>query len=147
MKHLYLTALLGGLFIGLLPSWVVSRLAEAFPSLKPEELQIVSDFFSQGIGPVQITFFVIIVFLVPPIEEAIFRGGFWKLFAWKLSPYWVWILTSLLFAAVHMEPLHIIGLLPFSFFAGWLRLKSGVLGPSIVAHITNNAVGCALMML
>jgi len=147
MKRPYLTALLGGLSIGLIPSWVVSWLTELIPSLKPEELQIVSDFFSQGIGPLQIIFFMIIVFLVPPAEEAIFRGALWKLFEWKLSPYWTWILISLLFAAVHMEPLHIIGLLPFSFFVGWLRYKTGYIGPSILAHIANNATGCLLMTL
>ena len=90
---------------------------------------------------------MIIVFLVPPIEEAIFRGGLWKLSEWKLSPYWTWILTSLLFAAVHMEPLHVIGLLPFSFFAGWLRLKTNEIGPSTVAHMANNTTGCLLMIL
>ena len=146
-KHPYLTALLGGLTISLFPAWFVSRAAEIFPSVKPEELEIVSNFFSGGIGPLQITFFMLIVFIIPPIEELIFRGWVWKLFEWKLSPYWTWIFVSLLFAAVHAEPLHILGLIPFSFFLGWLRMKTGNINASVLAHMANNTVGCLLMMM
>ena len=145
-KHPYLTAFIGGLTISLFPAWFVSLAAATFPSLKPEELDIVSSFFSDGIGPLQIAFFMLIVFIVPPIEELVFRGWAWKLFEWKLSPYWTWILVSLLFAAVHMEPLHILGLIPFSFFLGWLRMKTGNINASVLAHMTNNVVGCLLMM-
>jgi hypothetical protein len=146
MKRPYLTALLGGLSISLVSSWVVSWLAELIPSLKPKELQIVSDFFSQGIGPIQIMFFTIVVFLIPPIEEAIFRGSLWSFFEWiNRSPKWTWICISVLFAVFHMEPLHVMGLLPLSFFLGWLRLKTGNIRASTVAHMANNTVGCLLM--
>lgn len=147
MKHPYLTALFGGACISLLPAWIVTLLVDLSPNLKPEELSDVSDFLSGPIGLVQILFFAIIIFVVPPLEELVFRGWLWKLFEWKLSPYWTWILISLIFAAVHLEPAHILGLLPFSFFAGWLRYKTGDIGPSTVAHITNNASACMLMVL
>jgi membrane protease YdiL (CAAX protease family) len=142
----YRTALVGGLLIGLIPAWLVSVLVSLFPALRPEELEVVAEFMSSGFGIVQLLFFMIIVFVIPPLEELVFRGWAWKLINWKLSPYWTWIVVSLLFAAIHMEPVHIIGLLPFSFFAGWLRYKTGELGPSIVAHMANNAVACLLMV-
>ena len=75
---------------------------------------------------------MITVLIVPPLEELVFRGWLWKLIGWKLSPYWTWTIVSIIFAVVHMEPVHVLGLLPFSFFVGWLRLKTGKLGPSIV---------------
>ena len=131
MKWPYLKAMAVGATIGIIPAWLVSFLAEAFPGLKPEELQIVSEFMANGIGPVQILFFLLIVL--------------WKLFEWKLPPFHTWIAVSVLFALVHLEPLHILGLLPFSFFVGWLRYRTNKLGPSIVAHMTNNAVACLLM--
>ena len=147
MKNPYLVAFVGGATISLLPAWLVAQIAARFPALAPQELEIVSEFFGSGIGIPQIIFFSIIVFLIPPIEEVIFRGGLWKLLEWKLSPNWTWILISVFFAATHMEPLHILGLLPLSFFLGWLRLKTNELGPSIVAHIMNNLVACVFMLL
>ena len=59
LKRPYLKALLGGLTIGIVPAWAVSFLAKAFPSLKPEELEIVSEFMANGIGPIQIIFFML----------------------------------------------------------------------------------------
>jgi membrane protease YdiL (CAAX protease family) len=87
------------------------------------------------------------VFVIPPIEEILFRGWLWKMCRWKINPYWTWIITSLVFAAVHAEPLHILGLLPLSFFLGWLRKETGGIEYSTIAHITNNAVACLLMII
>jgi len=147
MTRPYLKALVGGLTIGLFPAWFVSFVVEMFPSLKPEELQIVSDFMSNGIGLIQVLFFLLIVISIPLIEELVFRGLLWKLFEWKLTPFHTWITISILFALIHLEPLHILGLLPFSFFVGWLRYNTNQLGPSIIAHMANNAVACLLMAL
>jgi len=139
-------ALLGGLTISFVPTWLVSLLVNHVPALRPEELEIVSEFMSGGVGILQILFFMIIVFIIPPLEELVFRGWLWKLVSWKMTPYWTWIIISLVFAAIHMEPVHVLGLLPFSFFVGWLRYKTGELGPSIIAHMANNAAACLLMV-
>jgi hypothetical protein len=139
-------ALLGGLTISFVPTWLVSLLVNRVPALRPEELEIVSEFMSGGVGILQILFFMIIVFIMPPLEELVFRGWLWKLVSWKMTPYWTWIIISLVFAAIHMEPVHVLGLLPFSFFVGWLRYKTGELGPSIIAHMANNAAACLLMV-
>ena len=140
-------AVLGGATISLFPAWFVSLAADAFPSLRPEELEVVSEFFSSGIGPLQLIVMGIVIFVVPPMEELVFRGWAWKLCRWKMSPKWTCITTSVLFAAVHQEPLHILGLLPLSFFLGWLRLKTGNIEASTIAHMVNNAVGCLVMVL
>tara|TARA_R110002033_G_scaffold163484_1_gene200701 strand:- start:45 stop:503 length:459 start_codon:yes stop_codon:yes gene_type:complete len=147
VENPYKAATLGGALISLFPAWFVTQTARVFPSLRPEELEIVSEFFSTGIGPLQLILFAIVVFVVPPAEELVFRRWIWKLFNWKLTPYWTWIVVSVLFAAFHMEPLHIMGLLPFSFFLGWLRLKTGDINASVLAHMVNNAVGCLIMVI
>jgi|TARA_R110002020_G_scaffold262622_1_gene477076 membrane protease YdiL (CAAX protease family) len=148
VKNPYKAAILGGALISLFPAWFVTQAVRMFPSLKPEELQIVSDFFSSGIGPFQIMLFAIVVFIIPPVEELIFRSTMWRFFEWiTQSPKWTWICISVLFAVFHMEPLHIVGLLPLSFFLGWLRLKTGDIGASTVAHMANNAVGCLIMVI
>ena len=147
MKHPYLTALLGGATISLFPTWFVAQIASRFPTTAPEELKIVSEFFGDGIGPPQLLVFLIIVFFLPIIEEWLFRGIFWRWAKKVMSPTSTFVVISLLFAFVHWEPLHVLGLLPLSFFLGWLRLKTGRLGPSIIAHMLNNLVACLLMLL
>lgn len=149
MKQVYGVALLGGATVSLIPTWAVSVLAQKFPSIAPKELEVVSEFFGNGIGLTQMVVFAIIVFLLPQIEEWLFRGVLWNILENKVGvpDRFTWFTTSIIFAVVHLEPLHILGLLPLSFFLGWLRLKDGSIGPSMVAHMTNNAVACLLMVL
>lgn len=149
MTGQYKAALLGGASISLIPTWAVSALAQQFPSIAPKELEIVSEFFGGGIGFAQLLVFFIIVFLLPQVEEWLFRGVLWDILEKKIGVpgRLTWFTTSLIFAVVHLEPLHILGLLPLSFFLGWLRMKSGSIGPSVVAHMMNNAVACLLMVL
>tara|TARA_R110002124_G_scaffold171326_4_gene339014 strand:+ start:765 stop:1061 length:297 start_codon:yes stop_codon:yes gene_type:complete len=93
VENPYKAATLGGALISLFPAWFVTQMVRAFPSLQPEELEIVSEFFSTGIGPLQLILFAIVVFVVPPAEELVFRRWIWKLFNWKLTPYWTWIVV------------------------------------------------------
>ena len=147
MKRPYLTALLGGATISLLPTWLVAQIAARVPELAPQELEIVSGFFDKGFGAPQILVFFIIITILPLMEEWLFRGVLWRTISKIAPPNFTLIITSLIFAMAHWEVLHVLGLLPLSFFLGWLRLRTGELGPSIVAHTTNNLVACLLMFL
>jgi hypothetical protein len=91
---------------------------------------------------------VVIGIVVPIIEELVFRGLLWKIFSlFKAPDILAYVLTSLLFAVAHYEPLHILGVLPLSFFIGWLRLRSKSVFPGIAAHMSNNLVACAILLL
>ena len=147
MKRPYLTAFLGGATISLIPTWFVAQISARFPTTAPEELKIVSEFFGDGIGAPQLLVFLIIVGFLPILEEWLFRGVLWRWVNKVMSPSYTWIVVSLVFAAAHWAPLHVLGLLPLSLFLGWLRLKTGELGPSIIAHMTNNTAACLLMVL
>lgn len=91
--------------------------------------------------------------LAPLGEELVFRGllygwieGFWT-WAGGRSPslprHWgpivAWLVSSLLFAAAHYEPAHIILVLPLGLLFGWLRWHTHSLLPSLVAHMINNS--------
>ena len=147
MKRPYLTALLGGATISLLPTWLVTKIAHMIPELAPQELEIVSEFFGKGFGPPQMLVFLIIMIMLPILEEWLFRGVLWRWVSKVFSTKHTLVGTSLLFALAHWEPLHVLGLLPLSFFLGWLRMKTDKLGPSIVAHMANNTVACLIMLL
>tara|TARA_R100000008_G_C3547327_1_gene148312 strand:+ start:193 stop:570 length:378 start_codon:yes stop_codon:yes gene_type:complete len=124
----------------------VALTAAAFPALAPQELEIVSEFFGKGFGPPQMLVFFIIMTILPAVEELFFRGILWRWGLKVFSAKYTLVATSLLFALAHWEPLHVLGLLPLSFFLGWLKMKTGKLGPSIVAHMANNTVACLFML-
>jgi uncharacterized protein len=48
--------------------------------------------------------------------------------------------SSVLFAAAHVEPAHAILVLPLGLWFGWLRRHTGSLWPSLVAHMANNGL-------
>ena len=140
----YMNAFVIGAVIGIVPAWLMAQLVRIVPALRPEGLGVVSEFMSEGFGLEQIIFVLLVVLAVPALEELLFRKWIWLVLSWKISSYWTWIVVSILFALLHMEPIHIIGLLPLSFFVGWLRYKTGKVRYSIVAHMANNAMACLL---
>jgi membrane protease YdiL (CAAX protease family) len=108
---------------------------------------------SLGAISVAVTIPNILSYLVSPtIEEILFRGLFLKELA-SLMPHWCAnLVTSLLFAGIHLPYwlshgglsetviANTVGVLIFSLVAGWLYLRSTSLWPSVVAHIANNYV-------
>lgn len=86
--------------------------------------------------------------LISPVaEEFVFRKSLWGLLSKRLDDKQVLVSTSLIFAVVHIEAASVIGLLPISFFLGWLRLKSGGILAPVVSHCSYNIFGLSLMML
>ncbi len=85
--------------------------------------------------------------LAPLVEELIFRG---LLYGW-IEGRWGWvpafIVSSILFAAAHFEPAHILLVTPLGFLFGWLRHRSQSLLPSLVAHMVNNGFAVLSLML
>lgn len=83
---------------------------------------------------------VVMALLAPLAEETVFRG---LLYGW-LDARWgatvAWAISSLLFAAAHAEPAHIVLVLPLGLWFGFLRWRSGSLWPSLVAHVINNGM-------
>ncbi len=76
--------------------------------------------------------------LAPLVEELVFRG---LLYGW-LESRWnsglAWVVSSLVFAAAHWEPAHIVLVLPLGLLFGWLRRRTDSLVPSFCAHVANN---------
>ena len=81
--------------------------------------------------------------LAPLVEELVFRG---LLFGW-IAGRWggraAFLVSSLVFAAAHVEPAHAILVLPLGLLFGLLRWRTGSLWPSLVAHMANNGLAVA----
>ena len=106
---------------------------------------------------VSITLAGVLSFVVSPfLEELLFRGLLLHELA-ELLPRWVAnLLTSLLFAGIHLpfwlshggmsEAMltNTAGVFIFSLLAGWLYLDNSSIWPSTLAHIANNCVAALL---
>ena len=81
--------------------------------------------------------------LAPLVEEMVFRG---LLYGW-LAGLWgsttAWLVSSVCFAAAHLELAHVLLVLPLGLWLGWLRRRTHSLWPSLVAHMVNNSLAVA----
>jgi uncharacterized protein len=78
--------------------------------------------------------------LAPLVEELVFRGLLYGWLAGRWGTVVAWIVSSLAFAAAHVELAHIILVLPLGLWFGWLRRRTGSLWPSLVSHMVNNGL-------
>ena len=142
----YKLAVLGGVLIALAASAAMAEVQSWFPSLDSEGLEAINALLSAP----PLVLMVILFFLVivsPVLEELIFRKLFWWISSFMFSQVTTLFIISILFAAVHGSLFHAIGLLPISFFFGWLRMKTGSIKHCTVAHIANNAAASSLFFL
>ena len=136
---------MSGALISIVPAIIVSLLSSWFPATESENLALIRDIFSaQSYGFLQYFLIFNIIVVSPIIEEVIFRGVLWSFLKRYVNEKSVFIATSLIFAAVHIDFLHVVGLLPASFLFGWFRYKTGDLKASLLCHMNNNLVACLL---
>src|SRR5262245_416703 len=81
--------------------------------------------------------------LAPLVEETVFRGLLYGWIAGRWGSIAAWIISSLAFAAAHIELAHMILVLPLGLWFGWLRRRADSLWPSLVAHMVNNGIAVA----
>jgi membrane protease YdiL (CAAX protease family) len=85
--------------------------------------------------------------LAPVVEELMVRG---MLFGWLAGRWGGGVaagVSSLVFAAAHLEPAHVVLVLPLGLLFGWLRWRTGSLLPSMASHIVNNSFAVAASLL
>jgi len=84
------------------------------------------------------------VFLAPPVEEYVFRGGVFAALASRVSPLWAGVITTALFMAVHAPekiyyPAGFIDVGLMAAAAAWMRVRFGSIRPGILLHVLYNA--------
>ena len=135
-----LVSMLAGLVYTPASSWFVQFLTERFEALDLSHLELIAGFLCEGPVPERLLFAVVVLLIAPVGEELVFRGFLWSALEQGSSRWIAWILTSLLFALYHGDPLHILAVLPLGLILGWLRMVSGSIWPSIAVHFGNNAM-------
>ena len=73
-------------------------------------------------------------------EELLFRGYIQQRLTRSFRPLWGIVISSFLFAAFHMDWVHVLAVFPLGLFLGWATWRSGSLLPAMVGHFVNNFV-------
>lgn len=105
------------------------------------------DLIDRATDPVGVVLLVLIAGVgAPLIEELFFRGFLLRALLRHMGPVPAVLVSSVVFAAVHRQPLQFPALLVFGLVAGWLTVRTGRLGPAWAAHIAFNLVTIVLLL-
>jgi len=100
-------------------------------------------------GTLSWALFALLVGIIAPIVEELFYRGLLLRSAEKrgASPWAAVVISALIFAAMHLQPLQFPGLAAFGLIAGALVVLTGRLGPAIMAHIGFNLTTVVVLYL
>lgn len=100
-------------------------------------------FFAGQATPMLIT----VAIAAPLGEELFFRGFALPALRRSFGTVFAVLVSGALFSALHMDPVGFVGLLEIGVMLALLRLWSGSLWPSVLAHAVNNGIAGAAFML
>lgn len=138
--------LLGGT-AGLFAGWVGEIIPRHLPALDSDVFDVLARAVGEGPLLPRLALIAAIVLAAPLLEELVFRGFLWDSLERSMGRRGAWIATSLLFAAYHVVPLHVLSVFGTGLLIGALRLASRSIWPCVVAHFVNNLLGVGLILL
>ncbi len=127
-------------FIG---SWCAVWLARLLH--RPVTGQEIVPFIKYALNANPLTAFLSIALVGPITEEILFRGLIYGALEKRLRVVGAILVSSSLFAFVHLQVVYFLPILCLGMVLGWARWKTGSLGLPILMHILNN--GFSLIML
>ncbi len=79
--------------------------------------------------------------IAPFVEETLFRGYIWKIFEEKkINKFIVLLVTSFLFASMHLEFFNFPIFFIMGIIFGYLRMRTNRMGASLLAHLIMNTL-------
>jgi membrane protease YdiL (CAAX protease family) len=95
-------------------------------------------------GPARVILVLAVGLSAPLGEETAFRGGIQRLLRPRLGDGRAVLLTAVLFAAIHFDPVGFLGRVELGVLFGLMALWSGSLWVGMAAHAANNLVAMAI---
>ncbi|MDR1896331.1 MAG: CPBP family intramembrane metalloprotease [Prevotellaceae bacterium] len=137
------------------PVWLLITLVVFVPAMTISVDSIVSlvpmpetleQLFAKMISP-NLSSFLTVVIAAPILEELLCRGIILKGLLTHIAPYKAIVWSSLIFAAMHLNPWQGIAAFIIGFISGWLFWKTKSIIPSIFIHFLNNGFAFILLLI
>lgn len=123
-------------FVGLLSTVVIGEFADESESLKT----LTDAFRAHGQSGFLLPIALLIGLAPAVCEELLFRGYLQPRLARLTWPGVGLVLASILFAAFHVDPVHVVLVFPIGLWLGFLSYRSGSIFPAILGHFVNNVL-------
>lgn len=131
-------------FIAIPAALIVSLLMQAIDMLFPfpsEYLEMMGKLYTMDASLWKM---LLVIAVLPGLcEELLFRG-FMPRFFEKYSPKSVIIITALLFATFHLDPIRFFPVLLLGMLLGYLTIRSGSIYNSMLSHAINNSLALVI---
>jgi membrane protease YdiL (CAAX protease family) len=106
-----------------------------------EQLRLMSDMMrTHAQGGFVVVLSLLVIGVPGIVEELLFRGYLQSRLLRRWPPVAAIALSTLLFAAAHMDPLHVVGVMPLGIWLGVVAWRTGSVWPAVLCHASNNAV-------
>ncbi len=135
-----------GLTVGHFPGWIAEQAREVLPSMPGGALELVGPLLLEGPLWQRAAAALLIGVAGPVVEELVFRGYLWAALARFASPVATLAVTTLVFAGFHLDPVHVVAVVPTGLVLGVLRAATGGLTAPILAHVVNNTAAVLLTL-
>jgi len=129
-------AVLTAPFLSFLWSMVISNFVEPNSFLEQMEGMFRSTTANFGFGVTLLCVAVMPAFS----EEWLFRGYVQTRLAQRWSPWLAILVSSLLFAVFHLDPVHVLAVFPMGLWLGFISWRCGSIIPAMIAHTYNNSL-------
>jgi membrane protease YdiL (CAAX protease family) len=104
-----------------------------------DNLKMLDDVFRNAAGGFLVLVTAMISLLPGFSEEMLFRGYCQGRLLRRWHPAAAVATSGVLFAAAHMDPVHVVGVLPLGIWLGVIAWLTGSIWPSVICHAANNA--------
>lgn len=135
-----LATLVGTLALGAAISQGLLWLMQLFPEIPVVSQSKLTELLSGATRAVSPLLLLLAVMLPALPEELVFRGVLQQAFERRYRPAKAIIVTSLVFAAFHLDLLQMLSVFPIALFWGWVAWRSQSVLPSLLAHALQNGV-------
>jgi len=132
-----LLAPVGALGLGPVSDALATAFREVLPSVSLGNLEAITTMAKEAPFPLM---FVLMAVLPGVSEELLFRGVLQR--AIRHAPIAIGV-SAVLFACAHVDPPHVVAVVPMGLYLAWVAHRSQSTWPTIVAHVVNNGLAVA----
>jgi membrane protease YdiL (CAAX protease family) len=144
---------LWGIPIGIASQFVlVTAVTYPLTKLFPDEFSVeevekrARDLADSATGGWVVVLFLVVVVGAPIVEEIVYRGFLQQGLERSVNPKIALVVTAVVFAAIHLQPIEFPGLFAFALVLGVTYQKTQRLGLPIITHMAFNASGLFAVM-